>query len=38
MFNQHTKFEVSTITCNEETKGNHDNYVHITQLNRKIYT
>jgi len=22
MFNQHTKFEVSTITCNEEMKGN----------------
>jgi len=22
MFNPHTKFEVSTITCNEETKGN----------------
>jgi len=22
MFNPHTKFEVSTITCNEEMKGN----------------
>jgi len=22
MFNSHTKFEVSTITCNEEMKGN----------------
>jgi len=22
MFNQHTKFEVSTIACNEEMKGN----------------
>ena len=22
MFNQHTKFEVSTITCNEEMNGN----------------
>jgi len=22
MFNPHTKFEVSTITCNKETKGN----------------
>ena len=22
MFNTHTKFEVSTITCNEEMKGN----------------
>ena len=22
MFNPHTKFEVSTITCNEEIKGN----------------
>jgi len=22
MFNPHTKFEVSTVTCNEEIKGN----------------
>jgi len=22
MFNQHIKFEISTITCNEEIKGN----------------